>query len=145
MCIAKLSNPKIIFPSIHRFWDDGMRGAIESAAPQRRAGRLTKSCMQTFAPTPAKTRRVMHAIENASARPPHPKNLCMRVGCPVLLLVLVQDFCCWWSCPRCGSRFSASFLTSFLSSIFREILTKMRQKTIPGGPRRPPEPSQNAF
>ena len=32
-------------------------------------------------------------IEDASARPPHPKILCMRVGGLVLLLVLVQDFC----------------------------------------------------
>ena len=31
----------------------GMRGAFESAAPQRRARRLTKSCMQTPAQTPA--------------------------------------------------------------------------------------------
>ena len=34
-CLAKLSNPKIIFPSIHQCWDGGMRGTIESAAPLR--------------------------------------------------------------------------------------------------------------
>ena len=68
MCLAKRSNPKIIIPSIHQCWDGGMRGAIEFAAPQRRVGCLTKSCMQTPAPTPAKTRRVMHA--NATLPPP---------------------------------------------------------------------------
>ena len=38
MFLANLSNPKIIFPSIHQCWDGGMRGAIEpDLAGERKA------------------------------------------------------------------------------------------------------------
>ena len=43
MCLAKPSNPKKIFPSIHQCWDGGMRGAIEFAVPHRGAGVLDQS------------------------------------------------------------------------------------------------------
>ena len=132
MCLAKLSNPKIIAPSIHQCWDGGMRGAIESAAPQRRVGRLTKSCMQTFAPTPAKTRRVMHANATLPPLPPAPRIAPVCAGFRFFFRFFSH---CKFSCKKTRSKIEKIANLGFLAPRKGRKTNKKSKKLENGVPR----------
>ena len=99
-------------PPSHQCWDGGMRGAFESAAPLRRAERLTKSCMQTPAPTPGKTRRVMHANATLPPLPPAPR---IAPTCAPVRFFLRFFSHCKFSCKKTRSKIAKIANLGFLA------------------------------
>ena len=90
-------------------------------------------------------------IENARARPPHPRKLFLREGLPRVLQDLVQGFCGGFLTVVGSPRVSLKiFYTIFAEAFATDFLEKMLQnasRNPPGGspehPRSLPEQSQN--
>ena len=124
-------NPGILEAPIHQAWDGGMRVAIESAAPQRRVERLTKSCMQTPAQTPAKTRRVMHANATLPPLPPAPR---IAPSCRAFRFFFRFFSHCKFSCKKMRSKIAKIADPGFLDSLKGRKKNTKVEKTRKWGP-----------
>ena len=90
--------------------DGGMRVAIETAAPQRRVGCLTNSCMQNS----AKTRRVKHANATLPPLPPAPR---IPPFCRAFRFFFRLFSHCKFSCKKMRSKIAKIANPGFLASL----------------------------
>ena len=129
------SNSPILQASNHPIIQVGTAECAERLNPPhpcRRVKCLTKACMQTPAPTPAKTRRVMHANATLPPLPPAPR---IAPTCADFRFFFRFFSHCKFSCKKMRSKIAKIADPGFLASLKGQKKIKKSKKLENGVPR----------